>query len=171
MTHAKGAAQEATRRLPAIVIVDADADARGAVESALSRRFGADYRVLTADSADAGLAALEHLARHGEDVALAAVDLTLPEIGGVALVEQVRALHASAKRALLVAMNPRRTRIPFDVLPTIHRAMALGQVDFWILKGWVTPEEWLYPQVQAALSAWTASNRPHHEVVRVVGER
>jgi hypothetical protein len=40
-----------------------------------------------------------------------------------------------------------------------------------LLKGWVTPEEWLYPTVQTALSAWTRSNRPHHEVVRVVGER
>jgi thioredoxin reductase (NADPH) len=35
----------------------------------------------------------------------------------------------------------------------------------------VTPEEWLYPAVQAALTAWTRGNRPHHEVVRLVGER
>jgi thioredoxin reductase (NADPH) len=35
----------------------------------------------------------------------------------------------------------------------------------------VTPEEWLYPAIQTALSAWTRSNRPHHEVVRIVGER
>jgi thioredoxin reductase (NADPH) len=57
------------------------------------------------------------------------------------------------------------------VLPVVQRATALGQIDFSILKGWVTPEEWLYPQVQAALSAWTTANRPHHEVVRIVGER
>jgi len=68
-------------------------------------------------------------------------------------------------------MGRRGTRIPLDDLPTLQRATALGRIDFSILKGWVTPEEWLYPQVQAALSAWTAAHRPHHEVVRVVGER
>jgi thioredoxin reductase (NADPH) len=56
-------------------------------------------------------------------------------------------------------------------LATVQRATALARIDFTILKGWVTPEEWLYPQVQAALSAWTTANRPHHEVVRVVGQR
>jgi thioredoxin reductase (NADPH) len=35
----------------------------------------------------------------------------------------------------------------------------------------VTPEEWLYPQVQTALSAWTTAHRPRHEVVRVAGAR
>jgi thioredoxin reductase (NADPH) len=39
------------------------------------------------------------------------------------------------------------------------------------VKGWVTPEEWLYPQVQEALSAWTVANRPHHVVYRIVGEQ
>jgi thioredoxin reductase (NADPH) len=35
----------------------------------------------------------------------------------------------------------------------------------------VTPEEWLYPQVQEALSAWTITYRPHHVVYRIVGEQ
>ena len=39
------------------------------------------------------------------------------------------------------------------------------------MKGWVSPEELLYPQVQEALTAWTRANRPRHEVVRVVGEQ
>jgi hypothetical protein len=48
---------------------------------------------------------------------------------------------------------------------------ASSRIDFSITQGWVTPEEWLYPQVQAGLSSWSAAHRPHHEVVRVVGER
>ena len=36
----------------------------------------------------------------------------------------------------------------------------------------MTPEEWLYPQVQEALGAWTIAHRPHHDVVcRIVGEQ
>jgi thioredoxin reductase (NADPH) len=40
-----------------------------------------------------------------------------------------------------------------------------------VVKGWVTPEEWLYPRVQEALSAWTMANRARHVVYRIVGER
>src|SRR3712207_8727552 len=32
-------------------------------------------------------------------------------------------------------------------------------------------EEWLYPRVQEALSAWTTANRSRHVVYRVIGER
>lgn len=63
------------------------------------------------------------------------------------------------------------TRIPFTELAVLQRAIALGRIDFWVVKGWVTPEEWLYPQVQEALSAWTITHRPHHVVYRVVGEQ
>src|SRR5207249_3425677 len=80
--------------------------------------------------------------------------------------------EATLGRPVLVIVDAEhQARIPFGELPALQRATALGRIDFWILKGWVTPEEWLYPQVQAALSAWTTAHRPHHEVVRVVGER
>jgi thioredoxin reductase (NADPH) len=64
--------------------------------------------------------------------------------------------------------------IPHDrrkKLATLQRATALGRIDFSLVKGWVTPEEWLYPQVQEALSAWTMANRPRHVVYRIVGEQ
>ena len=92
-------------------------------------------------------------------------------MGGVEFIEQAHALHPRAMRALLLAMDERGTRIPFGALPAVQRATALGRIDLTLLKGWVTPEEWLYPAVQTALSAWTRGNRPHHEVVRIVGER
>jgi hypothetical protein len=47
-----------------------------------------------------------------------AVDLRLPGMGGVGFLERAHALHPTASRALLLAMEPRGTRIPFDVLPT-----------------------------------------------------
>src|SRR5439155_5963492 len=116
-------------------------------------------------------AALEDLAHQLEEVALVGADIRLPDRGGVEFLERAHALHPGASRALLVPMGRRGTRIPLDDLPTLQRATALGRIDFSILKGWVTPEEWLSRQVQAALSAWTAAHRPHHEVVRVVGQR
>src|SRR5690606_20841059 len=165
------AAQTAGQEAPVLVVVDADHEARATTEAALLRRFGADYRVLTADSAQSGLAVLEQLAADGDAVALIAADLRLSDMEPVAVLDRAHALHRTASRVLLFPMDRHRTRIPLTELPTLRRVTALGQIDFWIVKGWVTPEEWLYPQVQEALSAWTAANRPRHVVYRIVGEQ
>lgn len=156
---------------PVLLVVDSDRHARMATEAALARRFQPDYRVLTADSPVTGLKTLERLASSREDVALIAADLRLPGMDGVTFLEQAHQLHRGASRVLLLSMDEHYTRIPFTVLPVLQQATALGRIDFWIVKGWVTPEEWLYPEVQEALSAWTIANRPHHVVYRVVGEQ
>src|ERR671933_471617 len=170
ITEHDEAPDEAARGLPVLFIVDADQEARVATESALLRRFAPDYRVLTADSPETGLDALERLAHRGEEVALVAADLRLPGMDGIEFLERARALHRGAVRALLVAMDRRGTRIPFSALESLQRATALGRIDLWVVKGWVAPEELLYPHLQEALTAWTRANRPRHEVVRVVGE-
>jgi CheY-like chemotaxis protein len=159
------------RSTPVLVVVDADAEARTAIEAALVRRFGPDYDVVTADSAISGLEQLERLAAQGEDVALIAADRQLPGMDGVSFLERAHEFHRDASRVLLLAMDRYHTRIPLTELATLRRATALGRIDFWIVKGWVTPEEWLYPQVQEALSAWTIAHRPHHVVYRIIGEQ
>ena len=78
-------------------IVDADREARVAMESALHRRFAPDYRVLAADSAEAGLDALERLAREGDEVALVAADLRLPGMDGVEFLGRAQLLHPGAR--------------------------------------------------------------------------
>ena len=156
---------------PVLFVVDADGEARAATESALVRRFGADYRVLTADSEEAGLDALRRLAHRGDQVALVAAELHLPGIDGIAFLERAQALHRGASRVLLLEMDQYRTRIPFTELETLQRATTLGRIDCFVVKGWVTPEEWLYPQVQEALTAWTTAHRRHHLVYRIVGEQ
>src|SRR5690348_14064928 len=163
-----------TRRplnLPVLFIVDDSQDSRDRLMAAFQRRFGADYRVLTSDSAAQGIVTLDRLARQGEDVALIAANLNLAGSDGIAFLEQAHTLHRQAARALLVDMDARGTRIPAGAVTTLQRAIALGKIDFSILKGWVSPDEWLYPQVQEALSRWTMANRPHHLVMRIVGER
>jgi hypothetical protein len=53
-------------RPPVLFIVDADRGAGIAIESALMRRFAPDYRVLSADSPEAGFEGLERLARRAK---------------------------------------------------------------------------------------------------------
>jgi thioredoxin reductase (NADPH) len=156
---------------PVLLVVDNDPRELTAFERALRRRYGADYRVMAERSPEAALDLLEKLAEGGEDVALVAADLHLPGMDGVEFLERAHALHRGVVRALLVAMDEYHTRIPFKEMETIRHASTLGRIDFWVVKGWTTPEEWLYPRVQEALSAWTMANRTRHVVYRVVGER
>ncbi len=155
---------------PVLFVIDDDPEDRAEFERLLLRRYGSEYRVVVEHAPEKGLASLERLARHGEDVALVAASLHLPGMhDGAAFLERAHTLHPGAIRALLVGMDSRGTRIPFGALESLQRATALGRIDLWIAKGWVSPEELVYPQVQDALSAWTRASRPRHEVVRVVG--
>jgi hypothetical protein len=107
----------AAAQLPAIVIVDADPDGRNAMRSALARRFGADYRILAADSAASGLAVLERLSRDGNEVAVVAADRSRCRRARSTRCSTVRTRCTTAPGALLVATEPAGTRIPFGVLP------------------------------------------------------
>jgi thioredoxin reductase (NADPH) len=135
MTTHDPTTQAAAPGLPVLFIVDADPKARAATESALARRFGADYRVLTADAPQAALDTLGRLAGGGDQVALVAADLHLPGMDGVEFLERAHLLHRGASRVLLVAMDRYHTRLPFSELATLQRATALGQIDFSMVKG------------------------------------
>lgn len=143
---------------PALLVVDPDSNDLQCTAAALHHRFGRDYRILTAGSAAAGLAGLKRRAEHGDQVALVASELHLPDDDGIRFLSRAADLHPGIARVLLFAMDEYHTRIPFRELPALQRASALGQIDFWMVKGWVNPEEWLYPQVQEALSAWSTAH-------------
>ncbi|HEX9128848.1 MAG TPA: FAD-dependent oxidoreductase [Gemmatimonadaceae bacterium] len=156
---------------PVLLLVDSDDSARLRVEEALTRRFGSDYEIRTARDAGDALPILKQLRDQSRDVALVAASLDLPGIDGVELLAHAHALHRRTTRLLLVATDEFHTRVPFSTLPVLRRATALGLIDLWMVKEWVTPEEWFYPEVQEALTAWTLANKRHFAVYRLVGDR
>jgi thioredoxin reductase (NADPH) len=160
-----------TSPAPVLLIVGGDPGDVGTTASALARRFGSDYQVVTAGSGADGVVKLQVLASNGEQVALVAADLHLPDGDGVEFLEQAAGLHNGVARILLFDVDEFHTRIPFRELPVLQRASAFGRIDGWMLKGWVNPEEWLYPQVQEALSAWSTAHQPGHVVYRMIGEQ
>jgi thioredoxin reductase (NADPH) len=151
--------------LPVILIADQDSDALTKVEHALVRRFGADFGVMAASSSSLALELLRELAEAGREVALVGAALGMPDIAGPDLLDQVHAIHPGAGRALIIEMRDAGGCAP------VQLAAARGQMDFTLLGGWESPEEWLYPQVQEALTAWSKAHRPQHEHVRIVGEQ
>ncbi|MGO4533710.1 FAD-dependent oxidoreductase [Leifsonia sp. 2MCAF36] len=156
---------------PVILIADAEDSSRDAASTALTRRFGADYEIEAVGSGAEGLDSIRHFIELGYDIATIAADIGLPDVDGVSFLASAHALAGQATRILMIAMDEYHTNIPLTQLHRIHRATALGQIDLALVKGWDTPEEWLYPQMQEVLTAWTLANRPQHLVYRVLGHQ
>ena len=55
--------------------------------------------------------------------------------------------------------------------PQLRRAAALGQMDFWALRPWRSPDEEFLGVVDEALREWSRTNVPPLAAVRVVGEQ
>jgi thioredoxin reductase (NADPH) len=150
-------------RKPVLFVADADPVLRRELTAALKRRFGADYLIHSAATPEAALRTLRRLHDEAAEVALVIADLWLPGTGGVEFLGQARECHPRAQYILLTSIGDDA------VTESLHRALALGQVDRFVEKPWRSPEEWLYPQLSEALADWWRVNRPLFERVRVVG--
>src|SRR5512139_1257206 len=88
---------------PMVLAIDDDPAVGRAIERDLRARYGARYRVLLADSGEAGLGLVEQIVRRGEPVALLVADQRMPGMSGVEFLSQALALAPDAKKVLLTA--------------------------------------------------------------------
>ncbi|MFI6871475.1 FAD-dependent oxidoreductase [Nocardia sp. NPDC050406] len=147
---------------PAILSVDDDPGVSRAVVRDLRRRYGADYRILRADSGSDALDALRELKLRGQPVAVLIADYRMPGMDGIEFLEQAMDLHPHARRVLLTAYADTNAAI---------EAINVVDLDHYLLKPWDPPEEKLYPVIDALLEAWRSdAHRPVTET-KVVGHR
>jgi thioredoxin reductase (NADPH) len=139
---------------PVLVAIDDDADALGRVRSELERRFGSDYRIVTEDSGSSGLAELEALKADGADVAVVLADQWMPGLSGSELLSRVRGLFPRAQRGLLVEWGAWGDPPTADA---VLRAMALGHMDYYVLKPWQSPDELFHRTIAEFVHEWSRS--------------
>jgi thioredoxin reductase (NADPH) len=147
---------------PTILTVDDDPAVAAALTRDLKRRYGSEYRVLSATSAAQALELLSSLALRTDPVALIVSDQKMPEKTGIELLAESRELAPEAKQLLLTAYADT------DVAITAINEIGL---DYYLLKPWDPPEERLLPVTDDLLGDW---RRGHPEVtndVQVVGDR
>ena len=113
---------------PAIIVVVADAEVRERVRAELDRRYRRDYEILCTNDPAAVLPKLE-----GKTVAVILAEQWLPGTTGVELLTEARTQHPHAKRALLVDWGAWADAPTAEAIVT---AMALGQIDYYVLKPW-----------------------------------
>lgn len=149
---------------PVIVVVDADPRALAELLEALTRRFGADYRIAPFSSGPRALEAMAQMKRDGESIALVIAAQWMSGMTGSEVLGRVRDIDRAAKRGLLVAWGDK------SASPTILEGCAFGQLDNYIIKPWRPAEVRLYPVINEFLAEWTETHGPHMELVRVIGD-
>ena len=154
-------APDATPRA-AILTVDDDPGVSRAVARDLRRQYGSQYRIVRAESAEAGLDALRQMKLRGDVVAVILADYRMPELNGIEFLEQAMDIYPRARRVLLTAYAD--TGAAIDAINVVD-------LDHYLLKPWDPPEEKLYPVVDALLDAWQASDHRAVPETKVVGHR
>ena len=147
---------------PVIVAVDDEPAVLGAVARDLRREYGKQYRVLRAESGTTALESLRRLKLRNEQAALFLVDQRMPRMSGVEFLEEATELFPDAKRVLLTAYADTEAAI---------QAINEVRLDYYLMKPWDPPEEYLYPVLTDLLDDWQAQFSPPFEGIRVVGHQ
>jgi thioredoxin reductase (NADPH) len=148
--------------LPVLLLVDADPDAltRTAVE--LQRRYEPDYRVVTAASPGEGVDRLDDLRDEDGQLALVLADQACTD-----LLERVRTLFPRAKRGLLIAWGEWADE---EIAQVVRESMALARIDYYVLKPWTSPDEYLHRLISELLLEWRRSDPAARREVTVVAD-
>jgi thioredoxin reductase (NADPH) len=146
----------------AIVTVDDDPSVSRAVARDLRRQFGADYRIVRAESGPAALDALREMKLRGDQVAVILADYRMPDMSGIEFLENAMDVFPDARRALLTAYADTSAAID---------AINIVDLDYYLLKPWDPPEEKLYPVVDSLLAAWLSADHKPVPETKVVGHR
>ena len=149
---------------PILLLVDDDPGTRGVAEAELRRRYGADYQVISAGSADDPVHLLAELRDSQREVSIVLAAQSLSGRPGTRLLAQVRQVHPAAKCLLLTGWG-------YEPAPdAILQAIALGHIDDYVPPPVTVPDEGFHLAVTELLADWASSNRPRFELVQVVGE-
>ncbi|KPM54515.1 fused response regulator/thioredoxin-disulfide reductase [Frankia sp. CcI49] len=147
---------------PTILTVDDDPEVSAAISRDLGEQYGADYRIVAATSGEQALGVLTRLALREQPVALIVTDQRMPEMTGIALLEQARVHAPGAKTLLLTAYA--------DTDAAIRAINDIG-LDYYLLKPWDPPRERLFPVLDDLLADWRRAHPDQTGQVRVVGHR
>jgi thioredoxin reductase (NADPH) len=153
--------------LPVLFAVDGDAAALERTRLELEHRYGHDYEIRTEPSAAAAVRELESLRDASEAVALVLADHWLGETTGAELLARTRALHPSAKRGLLIEWGAWADPATAEA---IFEAMALGRIDYYVLKPERSPDELFHRTVAEFLFDWARAESPVQGEIEIVAE-
>src|SRR5687768_10558222 len=147
---------------PVLLTVDDDPNVLRAIERDLRQQYGSRFRILKTDSGQKALELVKQLKLRNEALALLLVDQRMPHMSGVVFVEQAMNIFQDAKRVLLTAYADTEAAI---------RSINKAKIDYYMMKPWDPPQEYLYPILDELLDDWWASFKHPFEGIRIIGLR
>ena len=160
MTAVVAEARSERAARPVLLTVDDDPSVSRAVARDLRRRYGADYRIMRAESGEEALQAIREVVLRGDQVAAILADYRMPRMNGVDFLEQAMDLVPQARRALVTAYADTNAAI---------QAINVVDVDHYLLKPWEPPEEKFYPVVDELLEAWQREGKEPEHKIKILG--
>ena len=165
-THPSSPGPDAVGK-PVLVAVDDDPVALARLREELGRRYREDYRILCLGSAAEGFEALVRLRDAGDPVDVVLADQWMPGHTGVELLTRTRDLHPQAKRGLLVEWRAWADPATTEAILT---GMALGRMDYYVLKPYRAPDELFHRTIAEFLHEWSKAVGTGPRELTVVGD-
>lgn len=159
---------DAASERPVLMVADDDAGALERVAEELERRYGAEYRVLRVPSAEEADARLRQLARDGEELALLLVGRCREGPTAEEVLARSRDAYPGARRGLLIDWGDWGDPSTAEV---IRRAMALGHMDYYVLRPWRSPDEYFHRTISDFLHEWWRGRADTPSETTLVAER
>ena len=153
---------------PLLLAVDVDPVSLDRIEVELQRSFGSDFRVRGELDAGDALRVLDTAHAAGQPVALVLVDHTLPEPGRAEILTRARKLHPNAGRALLMEWGAWADQ---DAAAAILTAMAVGNIDYYVLKPWIQRDELFHRTIAEFVQEWSRRDPTNLREVVVIADR
>lgn len=152
---------------PVILAIDDDPTGLASISIELQRRYARDYQIVFLTSASEALTKLEQLRASGERVAIVLADQWMPELNGAEVLARTRELHPHAKRALLISWGEWGDEATAEV---IRAGIALGNIDYYVLKPWKSPDERFHRTIAEFLHEWRRGDASVPHEITVVAD-
>jgi thioredoxin reductase (NADPH) len=160
--------QRAANPRPMILAVDDNGEVLTDLARELHERYGRDYDINCEPSSATARDKLQKMRESGGQVALVLASQWIKGDTGAELLAYVKHVHPRAKRGLLIewgAWGEQRTT------DAVLNAMALGHIDYYVLKPFGSPDEYFHRTVTEFLHEWRRQGGYASAEVEIVGQR
>jgi thioredoxin reductase len=148
-----------------IVIASREPGVREILHRELSKRYGADYRILVCDRPAELAAWMRDLRKAGLPVALVIGGVGGQDRDGIQVLSAIRRIDPTALRVAAVSWGD------WQSVRSIFDAVTVGTVDHWLTRPVQTPDEEFHRSVTEFLREWSSQRGGGFEPVQVIGQR
>ncbi|HEY1005487.1 MAG TPA: FAD-dependent oxidoreductase [Streptosporangiaceae bacterium] len=149
----------------AIVVVCREPGAREILHRELSKRYGADYRILACVRPAELAAWMRDLRKAGLPVALVIGAVSAHDPDGIEVLAAVRRTDPTALRVAAVRWGD------WESVRSVFDAVTAGTVDHWVTRPVQAPDEEFHRAITEFLREWSSGRGGGFEPVQVIGER